>query len=108
MDLHKIVTPVNPDVLVLELIESKYDPIETKFLIQGFREGFNIGYEGPQQRKDTLKNIPFKDVGSPEELWKKVMDKVECERYAGPFEEIPFENFIQLPIGLVPKAGNKT
>ena len=28
-------------------------------------------------------------------------------RYAGPFETIPFKNYIKSPIGLVPKAGNK-
>ena len=36
------------------------------------------------------------------------MKEVELGRYAGPFESIPFETFIQSPIGLVPKAGNKT
>ena len=36
------------------------------------------------------------------------MSEVKHTRYTGPFEEIPFENYIQSPIGLVPKAGNKT
>ena len=27
---------------------------------------------------------------------------------AGPYESVPFDNYIQLPIGLIPKAGNKT
>ena len=36
------------------------------------------------------------------------MKEVEAGRHAGPFTEIPFENYIQSPIGLVPKAGNKT
>ena len=37
------------------------------------------------------------------------MKEVKAKRYAGPykFEEIPFENFIQSPIGLVPKDGGK-
>ena len=35
------------------------------------------------------------------------MKEVELGRYAGPFEEIPFKNVIQSPIGLVPKAGGK-
>ena len=28
--------------------------------------------------------------------------------FAGPFESVPFDNYIQSPIGLVPKKGNKT
>ena len=36
------------------------------------------------------------------------MKEVEAGRYAGPFEEIPFDNnFIQSPIGLVPKDNGK-
>ena len=35
------------------------------------------------------------------------MKEVQQKRYAGPFEEIPFENYIQSPIGLVPKDGGK-
>ena len=34
------------------------------------------------------------------------MKEVQLKRVVGPFERIPFENYIQLPIGLVPKAGN--
>ena len=36
------------------------------------------------------------------------MNEVSMKRYAGPFESIPFEFYIQLPIGLVPKSGGKT
>ena len=36
------------------------------------------------------------------------MKEVEAKRYAGPFEEIPFEYYVQSPIGLVPKANNQT
>ena len=34
------------------------------------------------------------------------MKEVRLKRVAGPFDQIPFENFIQSPIGLVPKAGS--
>ena len=34
------------------------------------------------------------------------MKEVKLGRVAGPFEQIPFEHFIQSPIGLVPKAGS--
>ena len=36
------------------------------------------------------------------------MKEVQAQRVAGPFNEIPYKNYIQSPIGLVPKAGGKT
>ena len=40
-------------------------------------------------------------------LWNKVMKEVKAKRYVGPYDEIPYETFIQSPIGLVPKDGGK-
>ena len=40
-------------------------------------------------------------------LWNKVMKEVKAKRYAGPFTKIPFDHYIQSPIGLVPKDGGK-
>ena len=56
-----------------------------------------------------MRNIPLK-VDTPVELWNKIMKEVKVARYAGPFtkEEFPFRSYIQSPVGLVPKAGNKT
>ena len=34
------------------------------------------------------------------------MKEVKAKRVAGPFTEVPFDNFIQSPIGLIPKAGS--
>ena len=36
------------------------------------------------------------------------MNEVKEKRVAGPFAQIPFNNYVQSPIGLVPKAGGKT
>ena len=48
-------------------------------------------------------------IGNKIELWNKVMKEVELGRYADPFDEPPFKNFVQSPIGLVPKdQGKKT
>ena len=107
-DVTHIKTPVNADRLEELLVESNYDKEETEFLVRGFTEGFDLCYEGPKGRTDTAKNIPIREVGSMEEMWDKLMKEVELGRYAGPFEEIPFEEYIQSPIGLVPKARNKT
>ena len=73
-------------------------------------EGFGIGYQGPENRQDTADNLPLNNLGTKTDLWNKVMKEVKLGRYAGPYRrsEIPVKNFIQSPIGLVPKAGNKT
>ena len=42
------------------------------------------------------------------EMWNKIMKEVQLGRYAGPFKRMPYKYFVQLPIGLVPKKGNKT
>ena len=66
-----------------------------------------MGYRDPEIRRDFSENIPLR-IGSPAELWNKVMKEVKEHRYVGPYESPPFENFIQSPIGLVPKANKKT
>ena len=87
--------------------QTNYDRTETEFLLDGFTNGFDIGYRGVENRQSTSKNIPF-TVGDKVELWNKIMKEVEAGRYAGPFDGIPFQNYIQSPVGLVPKAGHKT
>ena len=87
--------------------ESGYCHHKTNFLTNGFRRGFDLRYNGPKQRKSRSQNIPF-SVGNKEIMWEKIMKEVNLKRFAGPFEEIPYEYHIQLPIGLVPKADNKT
>ena len=106
-DLTKIFTPVNAEVLKELLEESNYNKEKTKFLVDGFTEGFDLGYRGKEDVQITSPNLKF-TVGSRQILWDKVMKEVEAKRYAGPFEKIPFENYIQSPIGLVPKDKNKT
>ena len=107
-DLDSIVTPVKVQQLEQLLKEMHYDEEKTKFLVKGFMEGFPIEYHGPmnvQQRAPNLK------LDNPETdkiiLWNKVMKEVQLKRYAGPFKEIPFKNYIQSPIGLVPKDNGK-
>ena len=106
-DLETIVTPVKADVLEKLLIELKYCKNETKFLVDGFCNGFDIGYQGSHNRQDTSDNIPI-TVGSKQEMWDKLMKEVKAGRYTGPFDKIPFEKYVQSPIGLVLKAGGKT
>ena len=98
-------TPVRADILENRLKLAGYDEKETKFLIQGFSKGFDIGYCGPRTRQSLSRNIPLR-VRNHIELWNKIIKEVKTGRVAGPFEKIPFSNYIQSPIRLVPKAGN--
>ena len=101
-----VVTPVKIQKLVKCLQEAEYDLGEIEFLQQGFTNGFDICYEGPVCRQSEAENIPF-TVGNQIELWNKLMKEVQLSRVAGPFRDIPFDNYIQSPIGLVPKAGGQ-
>ena len=103
-DLDNIVTTINHKLFMSLLRESGYPDDEVFFLEDGLTNGFDIGYEGPQERCSTADNIPF-TVGNEVELWNKLMKEVKLGRVVGPFEKVPFENYIQYP-GLVPKAGS--
>ena len=105
-DLESVVMPLDVKHLYKLLCDASYDPVETRFLVEGFTNGFDIGYQGPKLRQSRSTNIPF-TVGDKYDLWGKIMKEVEAKRFAGPYDEIPFDNFIQSPIGLVPKANNK-
>ena len=94
------------DRLAALLKETGYDSKKSRFLIDGFSKGFDLGYRGETEVRNTANNLKF-TVGNKLELWNKVMKEVKEKRYAGPFESIPFENYIQSPIGLVPKDGGK-
>ena len=107
LNLKDIITPVNVQAFERLLVESNYCKEETSFLLDGFTNGFSIGYNGPTNVKTKSPNLKFREVGDPTTLWNKVMKEVKAKRYAGPFEEIPFENYIQSPIGLVPKDGGR-
>ena len=96
-DLKNIKTPVNVNRLQELLKETGYDVKESKFLVEGFSNGFDIGYQGPKLRKSTSKNIPF-TVGKSV-MWKKIMNEVKEGRYTGPYDKVPYEHFIQSPIG---------
>ena len=90
---------------MLDLIS--YDRKDADFLIEGFSKEFSIGYQGPQEIKIKAPNLKFRGVGDDIILSNKVMKGVKEKRYAGPFKEIPFEYYIQSPIGLIPKDGGR-
>ena len=102
-----MVTPVDVDKYEELLRVSGYDHTESEFLVNGFRNGFDIGFRGDiQGMRRTAPNLKFR-IGNEVILWNKVMKEVKAKRYAGPFKEAPFKNFIQSPVGLVPKDDGK-
>ena len=109
LNLQDIVTPVDTDELLNLLQITKYDTKKTEFLCTGFKQGFSLGYQGNLKKvRREAPNLKLR-VGSPVELWNKVMKEVQLGRFAGPFKNPPFEHYVQSPIGLVPKdKGLKT
>ena len=106
-DLENLVTPVNVEQLESLLVETNYDVKETEFIIQGFRHGFELGYAGPRTNiQRRAKNLCIR-VRNETILWNKIMKEVKNLRFAGPFEQIPFKDFIQSPVGLLPKDNGK-
>ena len=86
--------------------EANYPKEKIQFLVSGFKSGFDIGYEGPTIRRDISNHIPIDPIlGDKVTLWNKIMKEVELKHFAGLFEQIPFENYMQSPVRLVPKAG---
>ena len=104
-DLQNVVTPVRAQVLKNLLVESNYCPKLTEYLIKGFEGGFTLGYSGLATLQRFAPNLKLR-IGSKTKLWNKVMKEVKLKRYAGPFKSVPFEHFIQSPIGLVPKGND--
>ena len=105
-DLSNIKTPVNVQEFEKLLRITSYNEDEIDFLIDGFSYGFDLCYKGPKCIQQNSNNLKF-TIGDKYELWNKVMKEVKEGRYAGPYESPPFENYIQSPIGLVPKDGGK-
>ena len=105
-DFKNIVTPINVPKLKNLMSEAGYDIDKSRELIEGFTNGFDLGYIGPLHRQSSANNIPLK-IGSPVHLWNKLMKEVQLGRVAGPFDTVPYKFFIQSPIGLVPKDNGK-
>ena len=105
--LDDIPTPIDVDRFQQLLRLSKYDIEKSNQLLQGFKYGFDLGYCGPLLRKNSAANLPLK-VGSQLDLWNKLMTEVKLGRTAGPFQQPPYDYFVQSPIGLVPKQNGKT
>ena len=106
-NLEYLATPIKVDQLQQLLEATHYPQEETKFIVDGFTNRFNIRYNGNMDAKLTAPNLPLKK-GDDIILWNKIMKEVKAGRFAGPFNQIPFQDhYIQSPVGLVPKDDGK-
>ena len=99
-DLTSIVTPVKIELLVQLLNKFQYDKVETEVMVSGFRHGFSLEYDGPMKQQDLSDNIPLREIGTKQDLWEKIMKGVRLQKVA---DSIPFDSYVQSPVGLVPK-----
>ena len=97
----KYLSPVN--VKALEPWLMKYpDKSSAEVLLNGFSNGFKLGYMGERAPRDSpnLKSVKL----DPETVLKKLDKEIGMGRIAGPFKSRPLERLMVSPIGLVPKA----
>ena len=94
-----IITPIKADQLAKYL--QGYDASLYHFLIQGFKFGFKIPFQGIRQFR-LSKNLPSLK-GKEDILKTKIDTEIQTNRVAGPFDSPPFENLQVSPLGLVPK-----
>ena len=92
-------TTVNPQTLKSEL--QNYDDQKKSFLINGFQFGFKLGCEGEPSHKIHQNHASiFKNKTVVHEKLKK---EQLLGRIAGPYKQIPCNDFVCSPLGLVPK-----
>ena len=101
-DLTNIFTVVNGNCFAQLLKEAGVECEEIEFLHNGFTKGFDLCYRGPLDRRDKSNNMLLR-CGSQTDFWNKMVKEVNLKGFAGPFKSIPFDTYVQSPVGLVPK-----
>ena len=95
-----VVTPINVDILETYLT-SHPDRDQVNYILQGFRNGFDIGFQGP------ISNTRPRNLRSADENSRAVSEAIAKEIHrthtSGPFSSPPFEPFHCSPLGAVPK-----
>lgn len=92
-------TPINSKQL--EVYLEGYDENKKQYLLQGFRNGFSLEYQGP---RDPFSCPNLKSaLENPKVIEDKIKKELECNRIEGPFDIKPFPNIRISPLGLVPK-----
>ena len=95
-----MVTPLIADCFEQGL-QTHPDQVFAKYVVEGIREGFDIGFRGPQE--DTYSVNLKSAFEHPEVITEYVRKETQVGRICGPFQAPPFEGFRCSPIGAVPK-----
>ena len=93
-NMEDFVSLVKPKILEQMLKQADYDTDEMQFLVDGFTEGFSLGYQGRIDIQVTAPNLKFRGIGNETVLWNEIMKEVKLQCYVGPFEKIPFKYYI--------------
>ncbi|XP_033730175.1 uncharacterized protein LOC117319492 [Pecten maximus] len=78
-----------------------YDYEKKQYLVQGFKEGFRIHYDGGEF-KPTCQNLKSAKE-FPHIIKDKLQKELKAGRIAGPFITPPYNDYHTSPIGVVPK-----
>ena len=89
-------TPIN--VQALESCLQGYDPQLKNFLVEGFREGFDIGHDSAVT--NTMPPNSESINRSQKDAAKKLQKEIQFGRIAGPFDKPPFPIFHISPLAL--------
>ena len=87
---------------ILPLLNEYPKKSSAKILIEGFTNGFKLGYSGNRISRESPNLKSIND--NPKAAFDKINKEVNLNRIAGPFISKPLPNLIVSPIGLVPKA----
>ena len=95
-----VISPINVATLN-RFLTNHPDRHLVNFLLDGFTNGFSIGYHGsitPEQCRNLLSARH-----SPDAVSAAILKEVRHGHTAGPFQFMPFEFFHCSPLGAVPK-----
>ena len=92
-------SPIDLGMLELEL--GFYNSEDREYLLDGFRHGFTLHYEGPHiayEARNLRSALEFQNI-----VQDKINKEILAGRVTGPFLEWPIVSLRISPIGLVPK-----
>ena len=96
----KPITPVQWEPLKLFIQGYHY----ANYLLEGFSQGFYLGYEGPRVFR-TSPNLNYSQ-DLPEIITQSIGKEVKLGRIKGPFTDPPYSNLQVSPVGCVPKKAS--
>ena len=96
----KAFTPLIPDRFA-HMLRNYPDTEFAKYFVHGLRNGFRLGYTGPQFERVTPNARTARDY--PHIVREYVAKEVASKHTIGPFDRPPFPNFVCSSLGVRPK-----